>query len=174
MTLFLVRHGRPLVDPATPAASWGLDPSGYDDVWALRDRLPAGASWYSSPEPKATESAQLLTDWPVGIIDDLHELERGVGWFADFGAVVRRGFERPHEPAAAGWESCTDCRTRVTAAVRPVLAVHAGEDVVLVGHGTAWTLLAAELTGMAPDVERWVALRFPDVLVVDVDAGTVS
>ena len=39
------------------------------------------------------------------------------------------------------------------AAVRRVLDVHAGEDVVLVGHGTAWTVLVAELTGAAPDLE---------------------
>lgn len=33
MTLFLVRHGRPLVVPGVPAAEWELDPAAYD-VWA--------------------------------------------------------------------------------------------------------------------------------------------
>jgi len=34
---------------------------------------------------------------------------------------------------------------------------------VLVGHGTAWTLVAADLTGAAPDLDAWAALRMPDV-----------
>ena len=51
--LFLVRHGRPFILPGVAAEHWELDPSGFDDVWVLRDRLPAGAAWYSSPEPKA-------------------------------------------------------------------------------------------------------------------------
>ena len=44
MRLHLVRHGRPLVDPARPAHEWPLDPAGYDAVWALRERLPQRAA----------------------------------------------------------------------------------------------------------------------------------
>ena len=68
MTLFLVRHGAPLVDPSVPPARWELDPAGYDDVWALRSsgRLPSRAVWFSSPEPKALATAELLTDGEVG------------------------------------------------------------------------------------------------------------
>ncbi len=44
MTWFLVRHGRPLVVPGVPASQWELDPAAFDDVWALRDRLPQGAT----------------------------------------------------------------------------------------------------------------------------------
>ena len=39
--------------------------------------------------------------------------------------------------------------------------------VVLVGHGTAWTVLTAALTSTEPDVERWRALTMPDLLVVE-------
>ena len=38
--LYLVRHGRPLIDPARPAHEWPLDPAYADDVRALRPRLP--------------------------------------------------------------------------------------------------------------------------------------
>ena len=51
-------------------------------------------------------------------------------------------------------------------AVRRVLDVHAGEDVVLVGHGTAWTVLVAELTGTPPDLDRWESLATPDLIVL--------
>lgn len=85
-----------------PAAEWNLDPATYDDVWALRDRLPRRASWYCSPEPKALETAQLLTDADVGIVEDLREHERGGEWFDDFPAVVRRAFAEPADRLGTG------------------------------------------------------------------------
>lgn len=168
MTLFLVRHGRPLVVRGEIAASWELDPAGFDDVWALRDRLPYDAAWFSSPEPKAIGTAQLLTDGDVGIIDDLREMRRDTTeWIDDFDAAVRRAFEVPDEPAVPGWESLSSCRDRVAAAARNILRVHAGADVVLVGHGTAWTALVADLAGAAPDLDRWRTLGMPDLIVLD-------
>ena len=164
--LHLVRHGPPLIEPSRPAHEWALDPARYDDVVALRDRVPQDAAWYCSPEPKAIETAQLLTDRPVGIIDALAEHRRAAGWVADFEGVVRRAFEQPDVPAYDGWEPLAVCRERVARAGREVLATHPGEDVVLVGHGTAWTVLVAELTGRAPDLDRWAALAMPDLLQV--------
>jgi broad specificity phosphatase PhoE len=160
--LFLVRHGRSLTVPGVPAAEWELDPAGFDDVWALRTsgRLPERAAWFCSPEPKAVQTAQLLTEGDVGVVPDLREHERSGEWLDDFTGAVRRAFARPDEPAVAGWEPLQACRDRV------VLDVNAGEDVVLVGHGTAWTLVVAELTGSAPDLVRWESLAMPDVLTV--------
>jgi broad specificity phosphatase PhoE len=166
MTLHLVRHGRPLVDRERPAHEWPLDPEGYDDVVALGARLPEAAAWYCSPEPKAVETAQLLTDGPVGIIEALAEHRRGAGWVEDFGGTVRRAFEHPDRSAHEGWEPLTDCRQRVALAGREILAAHPTDEVVLVGHGTAWTLLVAELTGRAPDLDRWAALAMPDVIEI--------
>ena len=167
--LHLVRHGRPLVVPGVPAAQWELDPSGYDDVWALRTtgRLPERAAWFCSPEPKAIQTAQLLTEGEVGVLPDLREHERGGTWVEDFRGAVHRAFERPDEPAVAGWEPLSTCRDRVAAAVRRVLGVHADEDVVMVGHGTAWTLVIADLTGEPPDLARWDTLATPDLVSLD-------
>ena len=168
MTLFLVRHGRPLIDPDRPASSWDLDPAGFDDVWALREsaRLPAGAAWFCSPEPKAQQTAQLLTDGDVGIVDELREHERAAGWHDDFADRVRAVFADPATPAAPGWEPLDATRARLVPAVRRILDVHGDDDVVLVGHGTAWTLLVADLTGREPDLARWTSLGMPDVIEV--------
>ncbi len=84
------------------------------------------------------------------MVDGLREHLRAAGWLEDFDGAVRRAFAEPDVPAAEGWEPLRTCRERVVATVRPVLAAHADEDVVLVGHGTAWTVLAAELTGGRP------------------------
>jgi broad specificity phosphatase PhoE len=167
VTLHLVRHGRPVVDRDVPAREWVLDPASYDDVWALRERLPTRATWFTSPEPRAVETAQLLSDAATGIVDGLREHERGVGWVDDFPDAVRRAFERPDEAASPGWEPLSVCRARVVGAVGPILAAHAGEDVVLVGHGTVWAVLAAALTGTPPDPVRWAGPRMPDTICLD-------
>ena len=170
MVLHLVRHGRPLLDDSVPAADWDLDPASYDDVWALRSsgRLPTRAAWFTSPEPKARQTAALLTDGEVGVLDDLREHERSAGWVDDFPAAVRSAFARPDVPAVDGWEPLSACRDRVTRAVRRILHVHGVDDVVLVGHGTAWTLVTADLTGEPPDLDRWAALTMPDLISLDV------
>jgi broad specificity phosphatase PhoE len=169
VALHLVRHGRPLAVAGRPASAWELDPAGFDDVWALREsgRLPVGATWFCSPEPKAVGTAQLLTEGDVGVLDDLREHVRdSATWIEDLEGTVRRAFADPEASAYDGWEPLAACRDRVVPAVRRVLEVHAGEDVVLVGHGTAWTLVVAALTGSEPDLARWRALSMPDVLVV--------
>lgn len=168
MTLYLVRHGRPLADRNRPAAEWELDPGGFDDIWELREssRLPDRARWFCSPEPKAVQTAQLLTESEVGIVEGLREHVRATSdWIGDFEAVVGQAFERPDVPAYDGWEPLARCRDRVTATVRGLQAEHDGADLVLVGHATAWTVLVAELAGSPPDLERWRSLRMPDVIV---------
>ncbi|MBZ5737019.1 histidine phosphatase family protein [Nocardioides mangrovi] len=169
--LYLVRHGRPLVEEGLLPAAWELDPAGFDDVWALREsgRLPTRALWFTSPEPKAIATAQLLTEADVGVVDALREQVRDTAdWISDLPAVVRRALAEPGLSAHPGWEPIEVTRTRVVGAVRTLLAEHRGSDLVLVGHGTAWTVLVADLTGTAPDLDRWRTLAMPDVIEVDV------
>jgi broad specificity phosphatase PhoE len=170
LTLHLVRHGRPVVDRSRPAREWELDPAAYDDVWALRSsgRLPTRAAWFSSPEPKALATAELLTDGDVGVVDGLREHVRDTTeWIEDFDDAVRRAFAVPDAVAVPGWEPIAACRDRVVRVVDGVLAAAGDGDVVLVGHGTAWTVLAAVLTRTQPDLERWRALSMPDVITLD-------
>ncbi|CAI9419100.1 histidine phosphatase family protein [Nocardioides sp. T2.26MG-1] len=168
--LYLVRHGRPLVEPGLLPSAWELDPAGFEDIWALREsgRLPDDGHWFCSPEPKAVATAQLLTDGPVGIVEGLAEQIRDTGdWIDRFEAVVRRAFADPTRSAHPGWEPLAVTRERVATSVRLLIADHPSEDLVLVGHGTAWTVLAAELTGAEPDLDRWALLGMPDVIEVD-------
>ena len=167
--LHLVRHGRPLIDRSRPSHEWNLDPAFDDDVLALRGRLPQAAAWYSSPEPKAFLTARLLTDEPIEVVPDLREHERpGTDWIEDFEGVVRRAFARPDVAAYDGWEPLARCRTRVVRATAGILATHRGADVVLVGHGTAWTCLLSALRGDPPDLEAWGRLAMPDLVQCEV------
>lgn len=168
--LYLVRHGRPLIDRTRPAHEWPLDPAYADDVRTLRARLPEQAAWFSSPEPKALATALLLTDQPVEVVPDLREHERHTtDWFDDFETVVRRAFDHPDVPAYDGWVPLADTRRRVATAVAAILDAHRGQDVVLVGHGTAWTLLRSALSGEPPDLDWWARLAMPDLAQYDGD-----
>ncbi len=169
----LVRHGRSLVERGRPPHEWGLDPEGHAAVVALREsgRLPDAARWFSSPETKALQTARMLTDDEVTVVPELREHQRhSTRWFSDpaeFRAVVRRAFDRPHEAALEGWEPLSATRERLLPAVRRILADRPDDEIVLSGHGTAWTLLAAELTGRPPDLEAWAQLRMPDLWLVE-------
>jgi broad specificity phosphatase PhoE len=179
--LTLVRHGRSAVVPAVPPDRWELAPDAADGLAALRASglLPADAAWYSSPEPKAVATAAALTDLPVALVDDLREAIRPPTWFdeaADFQSAVRRAMDLPDEPSVPGWEPASATRSRVAAVVRSLLAdPERPADLVLVGHGTAWTLLVAELTGRAPDIAAWQRMAMPDLAVLDVpSSGTAA
>jgi broad specificity phosphatase PhoE len=92
-----------------------------------------------------------------------------VHWFEDgdaFAAAVRRAFADLDAPAVPAWEPLAQTRDRLVPAVRRVLEQHPTDELVLCGHGTAWTLLVAELTGATPDLEEWATLAMPDVWVV--------
>jgi broad specificity phosphatase PhoE len=170
--LYLVRHGRPSSDRTKPAHEWPLDPAFVDDVRALRPRLPEHAAWFSSPEPKAFATAQLLTDEPVEVVPDLREHERHTtDWIDDFATVVRRAFDHPDVPAYDGWEPLSDTRRRVVTAVSGIVDQHPGHDVVLVGHATAWTLLRAALMAQPPDLDWWARLATPDVFQYELAVG---
>lgn len=165
MTLHLVRHGPSVVDVSEPAASWTLDKAGWPDIVKLARRLPSGALFFSSPEPKAVETAKLLTREPVEVVDDLRQQERLVpGWIDDMVGTVVRAFLRPDVSAYDGWEPIAMTRKRVAGAVRSILRLHPFGDVVLVGHATVWTLIVAELTAAEPDPELWAAIGMPDVI----------
>lgn len=155
---------------------WGLAPDATTGLAALRRSglLPDDAGWFSSPEPKAVATAAELTDRPVVRVDDLREAERPATWFDDpdeFLAAVRRSHEAPDEPAVPGWEPASVTRSRVVAAVRALLAdADPPTELVLVGHGTAWTLLVAELTDRPPDLDAWRRMAMPDLAALEVPA----
>ncbi|HET7387252.1 MAG TPA: histidine phosphatase family protein [Nocardioidaceae bacterium] len=169
--LFLVRHGRSDVRREHAAQDWGIDPDGYVDIAALADsgRLPATATWFSSPEPKAITTARLLHPGTLRVVPGLAEQRRGTHWFEqpdDLEDAVRRAFENPEQSAAPGWEPISRTRNRLLPAVHRILDEATGE-VVLVGHGTAWSLVAADLTGQPPDLDAWGRLETPDVWRLD-------
>lgn len=164
--LHLVRHGAPVPDGG-PAEGWQLAPDADEGLTALRDSgvLPKQARWFSSPEPKAIGTARALTTSGVGLVDGLREMTRPAErWRGaeEWGAIVRASMTELDTPALPGWETGRATQERVTGAVHRIRESCPDDEIVLAGHGTAWTLLVAKLTGNEPDFRAWQGLRCPD------------
>ncbi len=179
MRIHLVRHGRSATDPSRPAKDWDLHVDATAGIYRLRDSgvLPREAAWFTSSERKAVETAALLLTGDVTELDGIREAERSALWLRgdEFEAAVRRSFQRPDQPAVPGWEPLTATRTRVVDAVRSTLAAvtqrAAALDVVFVGHGTAWTVLVAELTAAPADLDAWATMSMPDHCSLDLNGS---
>jgi broad specificity phosphatase PhoE len=186
--LHLVRHGRPVIEPGKPASSWLLDRGAASDLQHLRVFLTANvraASWHSSDEPKAVATASALTDREFDILPTLREALRA-DWFPhqrEFQVAVLTAFGTPTRPGRPGWEPFERTRTRIAAAARQIVE-QSPTDVVLVGHGTAWTLLVSEITGQpldldawrrlqTPDLDAWRRLQMPDLCTLDLRTGSL-
>lgn len=112
----------------------------------------------------------LLRGAPCPSDDALRESYRPAEAYAtveQFSAAVRRSLRAPDAPVAAGWEPAASTGARVVAAAHELLARRPAQ-LVLVGHGTAWTLLVAALTGCPPDLDSWEAMALPDRCGLDV------
>ena len=171
-SLYLVRHGRPSIDATRPANEWPLAYPWDPALVQLREAgvLPITARWVSSPEPKAHATATVLRGRSVETCAELVEQKRGTQWFddpAELAATVCRAVMRPAQSADTGWEPAAVTARRVVGAVHALTSQTAG-DLVLVGHGTAWTLVVAQLTSSDPDLAAWRAMRMPDVCHLDV------
>lgn len=165
----LVRHALPLIVTDAASSEWQLDPGGLDAVRALRrsSRLPERATWFSSPEPRAKETADLLSDEPIEVVPGLRgQVRLHVGWIDDFAGVVRAAYAEPERSAYDGWEPLAATRARAAEAVRRLLREHPRGDLVIVGHGTCLSLVAAELTGTEPNPRTPTAMGFPDVVTI--------
>ncbi len=164
--LHLVRHARSAQDPGLPSWEWPLAEGAEVDAQRLRVAgvLPNQAVWVSSTETKAVATASLLTAAEVRQDGDLREAVRDPAWLRleEFHALVLQCFAAPGESVRAGWEPLAVTEARVVAAARDSIARADGHDVVLVGHGTAWTMLVSGLTGEPPDVAGWDSMQMPD------------
>jgi broad specificity phosphatase PhoE len=168
----LVRHAPPRMDRSVPPWEWVLAPSAGEAAARLRDAnvLPRDAWWVCSCEPKAVQTARLLTDLEVRLDPDLGEATRDAEFLGmdEFRGRVLRSFASPDASAAPGWEPLTTTTSRVVRAAERATSQAAGRDVVLVGHGTAQTMLVSALTGEPPDVPAWEEMLMPDHCALDV------
>ena len=168
MRLVLVRHAMPAADAAVPAHRWQLSPAGRSAARALRLPADEGTRLVASDEPKAAQTLIEATGHAVIATDpDFGEVRRPAEWIPDHRERARAYVSgTTHD----GWEPRTAVAERFDAAV----ARHTSPDTLIIAtHGMAMTVWLASRIALDPG-RFWAALRFPDVIDVDLAAGSMT
>jgi broad specificity phosphatase PhoE len=174
--LVLVRHAMPIVEPAVPAERWHLGPTGRAAARALRPLVAAPAYYVASTEPKAVQTLQEIAGDTNVITDaELVEVRRPHLWSDD---STYRGTARSYVEGTRpdGWEPHDQVARRLDHAVTSHAAAAAvqGRTLVVGTHGMALTIWLASRYLLEPDpAQFWAALRFPDLIEIDLLQGII-
>jgi broad specificity phosphatase PhoE len=148
--LVLVKHGSPVLDPATPAREWALSRHGEIETRYVAEQLRAYEPFdlVSSPEPKARRTAELIAAelrTHNRVVDDLREIDRRVLPIME--PAGHREMNRPifSEPnrAVVGSESANTALIRYQSAIEAEIDRCESAHLVVVSHGTVMALLVA-------------------------------
>lgn len=149
-TLIIVRHGEAHCNRnqviGGPAGCRGLTTEGRAQIrrlgGRLRDQYPGLDAIYTSPLPRAAESAWILaeaTGLSTTTVEDLREQDHGAAdgrtWthaVRDFGSIPALEPDRPLAPGGETWRSYLQ---RVTTAIVRIVRRHPGQHTLIVGHG---------------------------------------
>lgn len=149
--LILIKHSEPAIDPGAPPNSWHLSEEGRRRSTTLATRLEPYMPEVvlTSEEPKATETAQIVSDWlglKVIAHPRLHEHDRTGAPFGtqeDFERTASIFFESPGE-LVWGNETAEQARERFSGAIDDILERHPCDTVAVVAHGTVITLFVTQ------------------------------
>lgn len=178
--MILVRHARPKLDPAVDCADWGLSADGRARSRLLADRLRrfAPGAVYSSPEPKALATAEIVgTTLGLGVAEilELREHDRtGVPFFSvpgEFEERMSRLFEHQGE-CVFGTESAAAALARFRHGINRVLSPGNRQPLVFT-HGTVMSLYIAAETGLDA-AEIWRELSMPCYVVFSEESRSWS
>lgn len=177
--LILVKHSLPEIKKDLPAREWTLSPEGRARADRLAERLSAYPFevLFSSPEPKALETAQLIAvvrAAPVQVVKGLHEQERsGVPFLSpsELQAAVETFFEYPADLVFGG-ETADQAHERFSRAVYSVLSGKADRTTIIVSHGTVISLFVSRLTGQS-GFHLWRELGLPGFVILDIQSKTL-
>jgi broad specificity phosphatase PhoE len=168
--LILVRHATPVIDPSVPAERWQLAPEGRAAARNLRPLVAGPAYYVASAEPKALQTLQEITGHTDLTTDaGLVEVRRPQVWSDNstyrstarsyIEGIVPDGWE-PHNQVIGRFDHAIVCHASAATAQARTL--------VIGSHGLAATLWLASRYHLEPDPSGfWAALRFPDVIEVD-------
>ncbi len=164
--LTLVKHSSPKIVPSRPANEWELSDEGISRCAWLADKLTKAdlSSLYSSPEPKARETAEIVGQ-KLGIettvLEGLQENDRTGFPYIDneteWKQRFRDFFEKPTQ-RVIGDESANEALSRFSQAVSQIVERHPQQNIGIVAHGTVISLFTAHYNGVSP-FEIWDSLN---------------
>jgi broad specificity phosphatase PhoE len=173
--LILVRHSIPEEQPGIAAAEWPLSEAGREAAGELAVQLEgfSPARLYTSPEPKAAETAAIIgarLRISPAIVPALSEHRR-----SDASYLARREFEAT---VAAFFLSCdelvfgdetadaADQRFRIT--IEEISREEHGTTPIMVSHGRIISLFLSRRTGTAA-LPIWRSIGAPSAVIVTSD-----
>jgi broad specificity phosphatase PhoE len=178
--LILVKHSLPEILAEIPASEWHLSAEGRQRCQELADELAEHDPdlIFSSPEPKAQETAQIIAQQlvkPLFIVTGLHEHERNTVRFTNeeqFITSVKEVYEQP-DALVFGEETAAQALKRFSSAVDQLISQNRDQNLVVVSHGTVITLFVANNCDIEPfpfwsrlDLPSFVVLSLPDLVVL--------
>ena len=178
--LILIKHAAPQVVEDLPSSQWVLSESGRQQCDELHSRLAQykPASLYTSEEPKAVETAEILglrLGIPFASKPGLHENDRaGLPFFndrAELNARIRAFFSSPSE-RVVGNESADEAHSRFIGAVQDSLDSAQAQPTVIVTHGTVTSLLVARANQLSP-YPFWLDLELTSFVVLSTPSFTL-
>lgn len=172
--LILARHGQARCNVhgiiGGQRGCTGLTDRGRRQAECLAERLrlehtqAAITAAYTTPLRRARETADIVADHldlSIATVDDLREPDYGNAdgkpWTDVVAAFGRIPAKHPDHPIAPGAETWTSYLHRATTILRDILARHAGETVLVVGHGETVTAAAHLFLGLAADLRASAA-----------------
>lgn len=170
--LILIRHSNPEILKDRPANQWLLSDKGRDRARTLAPFLVKylPSIIYSSKEPKAIETAEILAnlmDLPRAARYGLHEhLRNQVEWTNadDFRAKVQDLFQR-QDKVIFGEESALETVTRFSESVNAIVLKHPDQSVAIVSHGTVISLFVSSQNEIDA-YSFWRSLEMPSLVIL--------
>lgn len=163
LAIYLVRHAETLPDPDRPSPSWDITAAGHSAASSLKGLLPRPV--FSSPEPKAMQTARHLAAGPITCIEEFREHRNGQGtWMssADFASAAERYFRAPE--GRVWGDSCAETADRFDIGLKRAIALSGeAEGCTIVSHGRILSSFLGQLTETS-GYELWKLLTMPSVI----------
>ena len=169
--LYLIRHARAQM-MGDAADRWTLSEEGrrqakvlaHQDFWRDVGRI------YSSPEPKALETARPAArrwDIPLAVADDLREPRRP-RLIVDYEATIEQVFANPLK-SISGLEPASQSAHRVSRCIRELSEERPDQTLAVISHGLVMTLILARLENRWPTLRDWRSIPFTGLRVIDTE-----
>lgn len=176
--LYVIRHAKVNIDPSKPSADWCLSKEGNLSTY----HLAQSESWddvqwiYSSPEPKATQTAQIIADHlriNYHIHPDLRELQFKTMFLPakEFQTRVARYLEGKPDPA---FEDYQKAQTRIDQSITSITQKHKGKSGIIISHGRIISVWYSLLLGRKVTAQEWKSIGLPDLSVIDLTTRKIE
>ena len=178
--LILVKHSLPKIRPDIPAHQWRLSTLGRRLCYQLADHISPYQPDVicSSPEPKALESAQIISNklgTPSYCFPALHEHKRYGAPFSNqdiFKTSIKELFKHPQD-VVYGEESAHDALRRFSGQIDHLLKLFPEKNLLVVSHGTVISLYVAS-SNQIDAFDLWGSLGLPSYVVLSLPGGNLE